>query len=406
MNFIRGFNLKKTIIFSCLIIILFLIINIFITKYSYKEYYSKSNEFISYTIDKVKSEYPNVDINNLIQKLNEEIPENVDKTLYKYGIDIEKMPAILTYETIYQRNLLITSGMIIILYIFLLIIYLMDSYHKNKEIRLIIKTIQDINQGNYNLKLNNRVEGDLSILNDEVYKTTIMLQEKAEKSLKSKEELKDSIANISHQIKTPLTSILIMVDNLIEEEINPKLQKEFLIDIRNQIEKMNFLIVALLKLSRFDANVIEFKKDIINIKQLLFSVSKNVDVLANSKDISLHIIGNNSDSFIGDYEWEKEALTNIVKNCIEHTEEHKNIYINYVENHFYAKLEIVDEGIGMDKDEVKRIFERFYKGKNSNSNSIGIGLALAKEIIEKDNGSIKVTSILKKGTKFTIKYFK
>lgn len=406
MKFIRRFNLKKTIICSGLITILFLTINMFIIKYYYESYYIKSNEFISFVVDIVKREYPNVDINEFIQNLNEGNKRELNNTLYKYGIDITKTPAILAFEDIYKSSILSTSGMIIILSIFLLVIYLLDSYHKNKEIRLIIKTVQDINQGNYDLKLNNRSEGDLSILNDEVYKTTIMLRERAEESLKSKRELKDSIANISHQIKTPLTSILIMVDNLIEEEINPKLQKEFLIDIRNQIEKMNFLIVALLKLSRFDANVIEFKKDSINVKQLLFSVSKNVEVLSSTKDITLHISGNNSDEFIGDYEWEKEAITNIVKNCIEHTENHKNIYINYAQNHFFTKIEIKDEGIGMESDEVKKIFERFYKGKNSNSNSIGIGLALSKEIIEKDNGSIKVTSELKKGTKFTIKYFK
>lgn len=110
--------------------------------------------------------------------------------------------------------------------------------------------------------------------------------------------------------------------------------------------------------------------------------------------------------FVGDYNWQLEALTNIIKNCIEHTAENKNVYINWEENNFDTKIVIKDEGVGIDKKDVKYIFERFYKGKNSSENSVGIGLALAKSIIEKDNGYIICTSELGKGTTFEIKYMK
>ena len=119
------------------------------------------------------------------------------------------------------------------------------------------------------------------------------------------------------------------------------------------------------------------------------------------------IVNGSSDvMFVGDYNWQLEALTNIIKNCIEHTAENKNVYINWEENNFDTKIVIKDEGVGIDKKDVKYIFERFYKGKNSSENSVGIGLALAKSIIEKDNGYIICTSELGKGTTFEIKYMK
>ena len=119
------------------------------------------------------------------------------------------------------------------------------------------------------------------------------------------------------------------------------------------------------------------------------------------------IVNGSSDvMFVGDYNWQLEALTNIIKNCIEHTAENKNVYINWEENNFYTKIAIKDEGVGIDKKDVKHIFERFYKGKNSSENSVGIGLALAKSIIEKDNGYIICASELGRGTTFEIKYMK
>ena len=120
----------------------------------------------------------------------------------------------------------------------------------------------------------------------------------------------------------------------------------------------------------------------------------------------MEINGDGNVKIVGDYNWEKEAITNIIKNCIEHTENNKKIYINYEENNFYTKVKIQDEGKGIGKDEIKHIFDRFFKGSNSSENSIGIGLAISKSIIEKDNGYIICTSEINKGTTFEIKYMK
>lgn len=406
MKFVRRYNLKKVLVSSCLLLFIALFSGFLLLQHFYKMYRNETNQYIAFLIEEIKENYSDVDEEKLIQELNKKM-KGVNKAyLLKYGLDIENDSLLNSYNEIYKEELIWGGCFCLLFFISLLSIYFFDSYKKNKEIKKITETIHKVNGGEYELVLGDYYEGDLSILKDEVYKTTLMLKEAAMNSLKGKNQLKDSIANISHQLKTPLTSILIMTDNLLDEQMDEKTRKEFLEDIQYQVENMNFLIIAMLKLSRFDADVVSFKRETLNVKSLLLSSLKNVNALADAKNITIHIRGDNVASFLGDFAWEVEALTNLLKNCIEHTNSDKNIYVKYTENHFYTKIVIEDEGVGIDADELKHIFERFYKGKNSGKNSIGIGLALAKEIIEKDDGSISVQSIKNKGTIFTIKYFK
>ena len=133
---------------------------------------------------------------------------------------------------------------------------------------------------------------------------------------------------------------------------------------------------------------------------------KHIDILREVKNIDIHLTGSNDVTFMGDYKWEYEALSNIIKNCLEYTPQNKNIYITYKETNIYTEIIIQDEGLGMTPEEKNKIFTRFYKGINSSNNNFGIGLSLAKEIITKDNGKIKVASKLNNGTTFKIRYYK
>ena len=233
-----------------------------------------------------------------------------------------------------------------------------------------------------------------------------MLKEQAEESKKDKKMLQTSIEDISHQLKTPLTSISIMLDNIRENpNMEEKTKQQFIHEINRQIEWINWLVISLLKLSKLDSNTVQFTQQKINVKDLIEKAIKNLSIPLDIKQQNVIVKGENA-KFIGDYNWQLEAITNILKNCIEHTPENKNIYINFEENNFYTKITIKDEGCGIDKDDLKHIFERFYKGKNSSDNSVGLGLALAKSIIEKDNGYIICSSELNEGTIFEIKYYK
>ena len=398
--------MKHKILTITLIIAALFIIFATLTFNSYYKYSNLTNSFIASTVENITKNYPDVDMTSIIEIINNN--ENVDNSnlLTSYGFSNSDLSILVSFENEFHRQLLLNSILFFTITVIILLGIYISSKKRKNELNNIIEYLKELNRGNYNLKIDLNAEGKMSILKNEIYTTTVMLREQAEKELIDKINLKDSLTNISHQLKTPLTSISLLVDNLIEEPIDAATQKEFLLDIKTQVESINYLIIALLKLSRFDANVITFKKENINVKILLLDILKHIDILREVKNIDIHITGNNETSFIGDYKWEFEALTNILKNCLEYTLENRNIYVSFSTNNVYTEIIIRDEGKGMSKEECRKIFERFYKGVNSSNNSFGIGLSLAKEIINKDNGKIKVKSQLNIGTSFIIRYYK
>lgn len=393
------------IIITVTVIVLF-VTTIAITYYEYQTYSHLTNEFVSDVVDLIDENYPNIDTSEVIEIINSSDYENNSDILTSYGFTDSDLSILASLENQFHEQLLINIIIIVIFgAIIILGIYLYNLKNK-RELDNLIKYLKELNRGNYNLQIDLNSEGTLSILKNEIYTTTIMLREKAEKELVDKQNLKDSLTNISHQLKTPLTSISLLVDNLCDEDVPASLQKEFLGDIKTQIDSINYLIIVLLKLSRFDANVITFKEEKINVKNLCIDVLKHIDALRDVKNITIHINGSNNVTFIGDYKWEFEALSNILKNCLEYTSENKNIYVSFKETNMFTEITIQDEGKGMSKEEKRRMFERFYKGENSSNNNFGIGMSLAKEIINKDNGKIKVDSTPGIGSTFKIRYYK
>ena len=393
------------IIITITFIVLF-VTTIAITYYEYQTYSRLTNEFVSDVVDLIDENYPNIDTSEVIEIINSSDYENNSDILTSYGFTDSDLSILASLENQFHEQLLINIIIIVIFgAIIILGIYLYNLKNK-RELDNLIKYLKELNRGNYNLQIDLNSEGTLSILKNEIYTTTIMLREKAEKELVDKQNLKDSLTNISHQLKTPLTSISLLVDNLCDEDVPASLQKEFLGDIKTQIDSINYLIIVLLKLSRFDANVITFKEEKINVKNLCIDVLKHIDALRDVKNITIHINGSNNVTFIGDYKWEFEALSNILKNCLEYTSENKNIYVSFKETNMFTEIIIQDEGKGMNKEEKRRIFERFYKGENSSNNNFGIGMSLAREIINKDNGKIKVDSTPGIGSTFKIRYYK
>ena len=393
------------IIITVTVIVLF-VTTIAITYYEYQTYSHLTNEFVSDVVDLIDENYPNIDTSEVIEIINSSDYENNSDILTSYGFTDSDLSILASLENQFHEQLLINIIIIVIFgAIIILGIYLYNLKNK-RELDNLIKYLKELNRGNYNLQIDLNSEGTLSILKNEIYTTTIMLREKAEKELVDKQNLKDSLTNISHQLKTPLTSISLLVDNLCDEDVPASLQKEFLSDIKTQIDSINYLIIVLLKLSRFDANVITFKEEKINVKNLCIDVLKHIDALRDVKSITIHINGSSNVTFTGDYKWEFEALSNILKNCLKYTSENKNIYVSFKETNMFTEIIIQDEGKGMNKEEKRRIFERFYKVENSSNNNFGIGMSLAREIINKDNGKIKVDSTPDIGSTFKIRYYK
>lgn len=399
-------ELKKMCITSCIVIIIFLITFSILIYKQYKTYTYNFNQKIAGIIDDVLEKYPDIEKREIVEILNSSDKTN-NEILREYGIELDKDSVILENNTDFQKFIIIDISTLILFILILSIIFFKYNHSESKKINEITKYIEEINRGNYKLNIEENTEDELSILKNELYKITIMLKEVAENSQKDKTTLKDSLSDISHQIKTPITLILIMLDNILSDENMPEdIKKDFIKDIKREIINIKFLVESILKLSKIDSNSIKFIKKEVFIKDIINEAVKNVSMLSELKNIEIIVLGDDSIKTICDLKWQVEAITNILKNCIEHSYENRKIYINYNQNNMYTELKIEDNGTGIDAKDLPHIFERFYKGKNSSSDSVGIGLALSKSIIESNNGYIQVDSKLNKGTTFIIKYLK
>lgn len=397
----------KKVVITGLILILISSLTIFIVlTIQYKNYEKIVNLTISNLIDEIMEKYPETDEQELIRIINSENQEQKDEVLSKYGYT-NNISYIKELENSMNTSIRINIAIIVLLGVIAIIIALIYTNKRDKSLRSINKYLDKVNNGNYELKIEDNGEDEISRLRNELYKTTILLRESAENSEKEKTNLSNSLADISHQLKTPLTSIRIMLDNIEENpNMDEKTRNEFIEEISRQIDWISSLVISLLKLAKFDAGAIIMQDTQINVKKLIDNVINNLAIMIDIKNIKIEEKIDEDVILRADYNWQLEALTNIIKNCIEHSKEDSKIKIEVENNSIFVKIKITDEGEGIAKEDLSHIFERFYKSKQASENSIGIGLSLAKTIIEKENGYIKVDSELGKGTTFEIKYLK
>ena len=375
-----------------------ILLNVMLYYHVNKNYNNKIVNIIS----TIKEKYPEIKDDEIFDIIKNNVKTN---TFNRYSFDLDGIVLIKENKTIFVSYFIILLFIYLIICLVYLTIIINNDKRKEKEINEVIKIIEEINNKNYSFKMKDVNEEDLSLLKNEIYKTTIMLNEISEISKKDKKELEESLEDISHQLKTPLTSILIMIDTLLDDEnMDQNTREDFLRNMKREVMNINFLVKSILKLSRLDTNTVKFISKKESVKEIINEAILNVSLLSDLKNVKIET--NLSDSFIiCDYKWQIEALTNILKNSIEHSYENNKVLIESSENNAYVKIRIKDFGSGIAKEDINHIFERFYKGKDSDYDSIGIGLALSKSIIEKQNGKISVESS-ENGTTFTIKYFK
>lgn len=299
-----------------------------------------------------------------------------------------------------------TIGITVITAALLIGCSLLFTHWRYREIEKLSSYLRQISSGDYSLDVRDNQEGELSILKNDIYKVTLMLSEQRSLLQEDKIKLTNAISDISHQLKTPLTSMTVMADLLSDPELHVEKRMEFTRKISIQLERIGWLVSALLKFSKIDAGTIQFKKEQIRVSKL---VQKSLEPMLIPMDIKgqrILINGADATTFVGDLNWTAEAVINILKNCVEHTPAGGEISISFAENALFTEIVIADNGKGIPKAEIPYIFKRFYKGKNANEDSVGIGLALAQSIITEQNGTIDVTSEVEKGTQFQIKFYK
>ena len=274
-----------------------------------------------------------------------------------------------------------------------------------REIEKLSIYLQKISSGDYTLDVRDNYEGELSILKNNIYKVTLMLAEQGELLKQDKIHLTEAISDISHQLKTPLTSMTVMTDLLSDAKLPDEKRVEFTHNISTQLERIEWLVTSLLKLSKIDAGTVTFKRDKINVKKLIEKALDPLRIPIEVKEQTIIVTGEEQVSFVGDTNWTAEALINILKNCVEHTQEGGTIELSFTENVLYTELIIKDNGKGIAKEDLPYLFNRFFKGKNASEDSIGIGMAMAHSIVTNQNGHLDVTSEQGRGTIFRIKFY-
>lgn len=364
-------------------------------------------ERISAIFGAISAQYPDMGHGDWMQYLtatgNE---EDGEAFLHQYGILQGDMP-ILQAQTA-QKRFQITGNLVwILICTGILLIFICYQKQRNRKIQELVDYIRKIEHGIYRIEIEENDEGELSRLQNELYKITVMLRESSELAGQQKKALADSVSDISHQLKTPLTSCLVLLDNLSESEnMTEETRRRFLSEITGQLTSVSWLVQVLLKLSRLDAGVVELKEEELSVSALIRGAVEKVGLLAEWKQIDIQVMGEEEPFIKGDRHWLEEALVNLIKNAIEHSPEDSEIRIQVEDNQVYTCIHVRDFGSGISYEDQKHIFERFYRSADAGEDSVGIGLALAQEIMKRQNGYLTVESEPGQGTVFYMKFLK
>ena len=319
--------------------------------------------------------------------------------LQNYGITAENMNENAPLHLYIYQIWAIEVALILCIILGNIAIYVHFQKRQNKDLEQLDRYCKEILKGNYTISLQDENEGNFSILKNDIYDMTVMLKQTNEFLKKKNQDTENLIADISHQLKTPLTSLNMIHDVLEMENLSEEKRRELLQEMQKELDKIAWLVKTLLQIAKLDSRTIVLQKQQENTGEMLEELKKNFEPLCMqyNSEISITIAQN---QILCDRKWTLEAISNIVKNAIEHKS--TKINIQAIENPFYTIITVQDNGEGISKEDMPHIFERFYKAKNSKTNSLGLGLAFAKSIIENQEGRIEVKSS-KEGSIFFIK---
>lgn len=299
------------------------------------------------------------------------------------------------------------AGIVGVAMVFLLLsIFFLFTRKRYQDIRKLAYYLASVYSGQPTMDIRDNVEGELSILKNDIYKVTLTLSEQSTLLKKEKQYLADTLSNISHQLKTPLTSMFVMADLLNNPSLPPDKREEFLGKIINQLKRIEWLVTSLLKLSKIEVQSVIFKKELVSVKKMINKAVEPLLVPMELKNQELSFSCKEDLFVYGDENWTVEAILNVIKNGIEHTPVGGQIAISCEETPLYTQIVIADSGEGISPEDAPHIFERFYKGKNAGADSIGIGLAMSKTILQSQNADVFMESQIGAGTTFRIKFYK
>lgn len=385
---------------------------------TWQYYRHTSNAEFARLLGSIQQQNPELDTATLIHALTQadETTETIGANLlrtYGYTEHDFSRPSAESYAAA-----LLVAGLTTILGIALTFagyLYYHDRRYRH-QVRNLVDYVQKLNDRIYDLQIEANTEDELSLLANELYKITVTLKETAEFDRRTRRQLETALADISHQLKTPLTSLQIALDNLAADPDMPlTVRQDFLQASSRQVVAMTNLITTLLDLAKFDNGTIRMQRRVMPIGEVLNRAHKNLEILADLEDVHIKLGGDLSAQVKLDPHWQTEALSNIIKNCLEHSPAGSTVEISVEDRVPYTRIIIRDHGAGIAPQDLHHIFERFYKAANASATSVGIGLSFAQSVIEADHGQIQVKSIQHtepstphtspSGTTFTITYF-
>ena len=283
-------------------------------------------------------------------------------------------------------------------------IHLSTEYYRYRKLQKLSSDLDKLLISGTPLPIREYSEGELSILANQIQKMTLRLTESAEAVKADKVYLADSLADISHQLRTPLTAMNLTTTMLRNPDLTVEKRMELTGELRSLLTRTEWLVETLLKLSKLDAGTVKLAHDSVRVKSLIARAAKPIAIPMDLRNQKL-VINCTEETFTGDLIWTAEAVGNILKNCMEHTPEGGTITITAQETALYTQIEIEDTGAGFDAKDIPHLFERFYKGSNASADSYGIGLALARTVITAQNGTVQAANS-QTGAKFIIKFYK
>ncbi len=383
---------------------------------SQKIYQARSHRELSELVGLIAETYPELETAEIIQILQGREMENSTATaelgaeiLEKYGLT-EGYFATQSAARLATQTTLSAAGALAILALALGGYFWWRDRRLMSQVEDLVGYTRDLSDRIYDLRLEDNSEDELSVLANELYKITVLLRESAENHQKLAENLETALADISHQLKTPLTSLQIMIDEIYEDPKMPeKVRQDFLRLMSQQVQSMSTLATTLLNLARLDNGTFKMHDKTFQVQELFDQVRQKLEILADLNDVELEFLGDQQAEIKLDLRWQTEALANIVKNAIEHSRSGQKVEIRAEDCPLFLKITVEDNGSGMSAHDMRHAFERFYRvpnPQNSDQTSVGIGLAFAKAIIEADRGQITVDSELGKGAEFTVRYFR
>lgn len=328
--------------------------------------------------------------------------------LREYGLTEELERELFPYlNTTFRYNTFSVVVMIALMTVVFFVLNYFQYVFFYKRIRQITVGAKRIIEGDYDIQLHEDQEGDFSKLANAFNLMRKIILSHLDELKKEKQFLVDLMADISHQLKTPLSSLVVYNDIMSRKELSPEQRKTFILKTQDQLERMKWLIYSILKLAKLDAKSIDFDQQEESLNETMYNAIDALGSKAAFGKVKINFIEEVDVIFSHDRLWMEEALINILKNDIEHTSAGGRVTIEVTENPLFRRITIEDTGEGIPEEELPKIFRRFYKIQTSKkSDSLGIGLALAKSIIESHNGVIEVQSQMNVGTKFIITFLK